>query len=152
MKYFLGFLRSQLSTTTTILLIFGPKVILRAATSRILFQKRRGKIQYKLLEGTVYINPATVFCPNVTMNADHSISTEESQWLCDSNWLLPDMQGTCLWTLLIMLRGRGWGIPEILFHFLFSFLACFIFGNWGRAVDLVTNMILSDYRGWRAPQ
>ena len=48
-------------------------------------KKRRGKIQYKLLEGTVYINPATVFCPNVTMNADHSISTEESQWLCDSN-------------------------------------------------------------------
>lgn len=27
MKYFLGFLRTQLSTTTTVVLVFGPKVL-----------------------------------------------------------------------------------------------------------------------------
>ena len=46
-------------------------------------KKVRGKVNYKLLDGVVYINPATVFVPFVNMGCDMSLSTKEFQWLCD---------------------------------------------------------------------
>ena len=48
-------------------------------------KKVRGKVHYKLLDGVVYINPATVFAPSVNMGLDMSHTAEECQWLCDSN-------------------------------------------------------------------
>ena len=48
-------------------------------------KKTKGKVHYKLLDNIVYINPATVFVPCVTIDQDMTLSVEEFQWLCDSN-------------------------------------------------------------------
>ena len=47
-------------------------------------KKTRGKVHYKLLPDTVYVNPASVFAPCVNMDPDLSMSIEEYMWLCDS--------------------------------------------------------------------
>ena len=49
-------------------------------------RKTKGKMHYRLLDGIVYINPAEVFVPCVTMEDDLTLSVEEFQWLCDSNY------------------------------------------------------------------
>ena len=47
-------------------------------------KKTAGKVHYKLLEGTVYVNPASVFIPCVNIDSEYTMTIDEYLWLCDS--------------------------------------------------------------------